>query len=796
MANSAINNVAGFIILVCTTGLISGQIRYSVYEEMEEGALVGNIAQDLGLAIPQLSARKFRLISDDGGQYMKMNVENGILSMREKIDRERICGQATICTISFKIILENPLAVHRGEVEILDVNDNAPAFRGGTIALQIVETMTPGVAYPLESAEDPDVGINAIASYTISSNDYFNLKTQRTDDGIIIAELVLEKPLDRELHSSFQLVLTATDGGTPQRTGTAQILVTVVDNNDNPPVFNQNIYRSHLRENTPLGTLVAHVEANDLDEGLNAELTYSFSKLTSQKVRDLFSLDPDSGEIRTEGVIDFEEAKGYSLNVQAVDHGSPPATGHAKVLVKIIDENDNAPEVKVMSTTNTVPENASPGTLITLVNVIDGDTGENGQVSCEIPKNIPFILQTSSMNHYELITSEPLDRESIPVYQVNIEAWDLGSPSLSTNKTIQIVIADINDNVPRFSEPSYNIYVMENNAPGTSIFEVTAIDRDLNQNSYVSYYLLGNRIQDMPLSTQVSINSMNGTIYAMRSFDYEKLKNVQFHVQARDAGVPPLSSSTTVNVIILDQNDNAPVIGSPTEQSGSAAVVILPQSAAPGYLVTKVMANDADSGQNARLFYHMQSSSDPSVFNVGKNSGEIRTARKLLESDATTQTLVILVKDNGQPSLSSMVTIQVTILENITERIVESENLVTNREYFSDLNIHLIVIFGCTSVLFLVIIILLISIKCKQDGNSNQEYNSTSCCCKPGNSDDAFARRAALEETLRYPGTGRLSRVPDAHNYSVCLSPESAKSDFLFLKTCGTPMSGLNPNIA
>ncbi|XP_067851867.1 protocadherin-10-like [Heptranchias perlo] len=793
MANSQSNNALAFqtfafIFLVCTPDLISGQIRYSIPEEMEQGAFVGDIARDLGLNVRQLSARKFRLASDDGRQYMKVSLDNGVLSIRERIDREHVCGQVASCILPFEIIIENPLAMYRGEVEILDINDNSPSFPDSTISLQMAETIAPGVRFPLESAEDPDFGINTIASYKLSSNEHFGLKMQTTEDGIKVAELLLEKPLDREQQSSFQLVLTATDGGTPHRSGTAQILITVLDSNDNPPVFEHAIYRSSLTENSPKGTLVIKVSASDPDEGPNAELTYSFSKLASPRVRELFRLDPHTGEISVQTALDFEESNSYSLDVQAVDHGYPVIAGHSKVLIKVIDVNDNAPEIKVTSVSSMVPEDVAPGTLITLINVIDRDSGENGQVDCQIPKNVPFKLQTSSSNHYKLITSGLLDRETVPMYNIPVLAWDSGSPSLSSNKTIQISVSDINDNAPRFAQTSYTVYVMENNAPGASVLVVTALDPDADQNSYISYAMMANLIQDVPASTYINVNSNNGDIYALRSFDYEQLKNFQIQVQARDGGVPPLSSSATVNVIILDQNDNAPVIVSPSARSGSAAVEIVPQSAGQGYLVTKIIATDADSGQNARLFYQVLKATDASLFNVGLNSGEIRTARGILEQDAITQSLVILVKDNGQPSLSNTATILFSILANVTERFSESSNLVRNPEYISDLNLYLIIALGSTTLIFLAIIIFLVGIKCKQDRSIIEDYNSPICCYSRADSNYTYAGRPAPTEPLNYNGVGELVPNPEPYHYTVCLSPESSKTDFLFLKPYISPL--------
>uniref|UniRef100_UPI00398ED3B0 protocadherin beta-15-like n=1 Tax=Pristiophorus japonicus TaxID=55135 RepID=UPI00398ED3B0 len=793
MASSQSSNASAcktfaFIFLLCTAHLICGQLRYSIPEEMEQGAFVGNIAGDLELNVRQLSARKFRLASDDGRQYMKVSLDNGVLSLRERIDREHICGPLSSCILPFEILIENPLEMYRGEVEILDLNDNSPSFADSIISLEMAESIAPGVRFPLDSAQDPDVGANTVAAYRISTNAHFGLAMQTSEDGIKSAELLLEKPLDREQQSSFQLVLTAIDGGIPPRSGTAQILITVLDSNDNPPVFDQAIYRSTLTENAALGTLVIKVSANDLDEGPNAEVTYSFSKLASPRVRELFSLDQHTGEIRVETTLDFEDATSYSLDVQAVDNGYPVIAGHAKVLIKVIDVNDNAPEIKATSVSSMVSEDVSPGTVITLINVIDRDSGVNGEVHCQIPKNLPFKLQKSSSNRYKLVTTGLLDRENVPMYHIPVLARDSGSPALSTNKTIQISVSDVNDNAPRFTQMSYTVYVMENNAPGASIFAVAALDPDTDQNSHVSYAMMANLIQDLPTSHYINVNSKNGEIYALRSFDYEQLKTFQIQVQARDAGVPSLSSSATVNVIILDQNDNVPVIVSPPGSSGSAAVEIVPQSAGQGYLVTKIIATDADSGQNARLSYQVLKATDPSLFNVGLNSGEIRTARGILEQDATTQSLVIQVKDNGQPSLSSTVTALFSILDNVTEIFSESSNLVRNPEYVSDLNLYLIIALGSTTLIFLVTIIFLVAIKCTQDRNLIEGYNSPISCYRREDSNYTYTGRPTPTEPVNYTGVGQM--VPDAepYHYTVCLSPESSKTDFLYLKPYISPL--------
>uniref|UniRef100_A0A667WWB3 Si:ch73-233f7.1 n=1 Tax=Myripristis murdjan TaxID=586833 RepID=A0A667WWB3_9TELE len=506
--------------------LVLAQIRYSIPEELEHGAFVGNIAEDLGLDVAKLSARRFRIVSGAKKQYLEVNLENGILFVNEKIDREELCERSPSCFLHLQVVIENPLELYRVEVEILDVNDNSPSFPWSEFNLDITESAAPGSRFPLESAQDQDVGTNSLRSYQLSANQHFVLNIQTRNDGSKFAELVLDTPLDREQQKKHEMVLTAYDGGSPERSGTALITITVLDANDNVPVFDRSVYRASLVENAPRGTLVLKLNATDLDEGSNGEVTYAFSGHAPLKVRELFSVDPYTGEIRVKGVVDYEKASVYELYVQAKDRGPSAVAVHSKVLVDILDVNDNAPEVILTSVSTPVQEDAPPGTVIAVISVMDRDSGENGNVDCQIPSNVPFQLHSSFKNYYTLVTSEFLDREAVSEYNITLTARDLGSPSLSTKKTI----------------------LVQNNAPGASICSVTAFDPDSNQNAYLSYSILEGQIQGMPVSTYVSINSDNGNIYALRSFDYEQLRNFQIQVQAQDAGFPPLSSNVTVNV--------------------------------------------------------------------------------------------------------------------------------------------------------------------------------------------------------------------------------------------------------
>ncbi|XP_048459736.1 protocadherin-10-like [Rhincodon typus] len=780
MATVLMNRVS-IIFLICISNLVSEQLRYSIPEEMERGAFVGNVAEDLGLKVWELPTRKILLLSDYSKQYMEVNVENGFLFVNERIDREQLCSKSAACSLSFQITLDDPLEIYPVEVEILDVNDNSPVFSKKEFYLQINELNAPGTRFPLESARDLDVGTNTINTYQISPNKHFGVKVQARRGGSKNAELVLKTHLDREQQAMFTLVLTAIDGGIPHRSGTARIIINIMDGNDNPPLFDHETYRASALENMANGSLVLKVHAVDVDEGTNAEVTYSFTNHVSQNIRELFKLDPVTGEIRVRGVLDFEETNVYEFDVQAMNSAPPELSALANVVIDVVDTNDNSPELQITMLSSAVREDASSGLGIALISVTDRDSGEYGEVQCQIPESIPFKIEKSLKDTYKLVTNGILDHEISPLYNISVSAWDGGFPPLSVSKFIVVSVIDVNDNAPKFTQLSYNVYLTENNTPGASIFAVSATDADLNQNAEVSYSIIDNQQQEEMLSSAyITINSKNGNIYALHSFDYEQQKHFRVKVRAQDAGSPPLSSTVLVNVIILDQNDNAPIIVSPLTWNNAATVEVIPHSTYPGYLVIKVIATDEDSGQNARLSYELLESTDAGLFTVGLLSGEIRATRTFNEQDIIALRVVVCVKDNGQPSLSSTATISFTITSNVTEKSFEHRDEPRRSDHFSGLNSYLIIIFGSTSFLFLTIILFLLTLKCRQDRNTAADYSSAVCCCNGRNANDGFNRTPTGRDPLNYSGTVQTG----SYHYSVCLSPESSKSDFLFLKPC------------
>ncbi|XP_032014050.1 protocadherin gamma-A12 isoform X3 [Hylobates moloch] len=691
------------------------QIRYSVPEELEKGSRVGDISRDLGLEPRELAERGALIIPRGRTQLFALNPRSGSLVTAGRIDREELCMGAIKCQLNLDILMEDKVKIYGVEVEVRDINDNAPYFRESELEIKISENAATEMRFPLPHAWDPDIGKNSLQSYELSSNTHFSLIVQNGADGSKYPELVLKRALDREEKAAHHLVLTASDGGDPVRTGTARICVTVLDANDNAPAFAQPEYRASVPENLAVGTQLLVVNATDPDEGVNAEVRYSF-RYVDDKAAQVFKLDCNSGTISTIGELDHEDSGFYQMEVQAMDNAGYSA--RAKVLITVLDVNDNAPEVVLTSLASSVPENSPRGTLIALLNVNDQDSEENGQVICFIQENLPFKLEKSYRNYYSLVTDIVLDREQVPSYNITVTATDRGTPPLSTETHISLNVADTNDNPPVFPQASYSAYIPENNPRGVSFVSVTAHDPDCEENAQITYSLAEDTIQGAPVSSYVSINSDTGVLYALSSFDYEQFRDLQVKVLARDNGHPPLSSNVSLSLFVLDQNDNAPEILYPAlPRDGSTGVELAPRSAEPGYLVTKVVAVDRDSGQNAWLSYRLLKASEPGLFAVGLHTGEVRTARALLDRDALKQSLVVAVQDHGQPPLSATVTltVAVAVADSIPQVLADLGSLESpaNSES-SDLTLYLVVAVAAVSCVFLAFVIVLLALRLRR----------------------------------------------------------------------------------
>ncbi len=507
-------------------------------------------------------------------------------------------------------------------------------------------------------------------------------------------------------------------------------------------------------------------------------VSYSFTNM--KVIGHIFTVDERTGVISLTGILDYEKAKKYEIDIEAKDQGG--LGDSAKVIVDLIDVNDNAPSISVMSFFSPVSEDARLGTTIAIFSVKDVDAGDNGHVVCTLDRNTPFKLQSSLRNYYSLVTDAALDRERVAEYNITITAADSGSPALSSQTTLNMKVSDVNDNPPRFQKSVYTAYVIENNQPGLSIFTLSAQDDDWNQNARISYLLDETTVGGSPVSSFISVNADSGVVHALRGFDYEQIKSVRVYVKAQDGGSPPLNTNVTLDIIIQDQNDNAPQVLYPVQTAASVVAEIVPRSADVGYLVTKVVAVDVDSGQNAWLSYKLQKATDRALFEVGLQNGEIRTVRQVTDKDAVKQKLTVVVEDNGQPSRSAVVSINVAVADSFPEVLSEFTDFTHEKQYDENLTFYLVLALAAVSFLFITCVVVIISVKIYRWRQSRVLYQSN------------------LPVIPYYPphyaDTGVTGALPHGYNYEVCMTTDSRKSDCKFSTLGGQNVLVVDPSFA
>ncbi|XP_014887034.1 protocadherin-19 isoform X6 [Poecilia latipinna] len=695
---------------VGTEGVIN--LKYGINEEMKPGSVIGNVTRDALKQGFQIAPQPpyLRVISNSEPRWVELSPA-GILTTQMKIDRDVVCRQNPKCIISLEV-MSNSMEICVIKVEIEDLNDNAPRFPTSHIDIEISENASPGTRFPLEGASDPDSGIFGVQSYSITPNELFGLEIKTRGDGSKIAELVVQKSLDRETQSHYTYEISAEDGGDPPKIGAVQLNIKVIDSNDNNPVFDEPVYTVNVMENSPVNTLVIDLNATDPDEGTNGEVVYSFNSYVTEKTREAFKIDPRTGIITVNSVLDYETTKIYEIDVQAKDLGPNSIPAHCKVTVNVMDTNDNPPVISLLSLNTEmveVSENAQRGYVIALVRVSDKDSGANGKVKCTLQGNVPFRLQEYE-SFSTILVDGKLDREQKDTFNLTIQAEDSGIPQLRATKSLVVKVTDENDNPPHFLKPHYQEMVMENNLPGSCLLAVSAEDPDLGMNGTVSYSIVPGEIKHMDVNTYVSINP-SGRIYSMRSFDHEYTRTFDFKVLARDNGNPSLSSNATVRIVVLDVNDNTPVMTNPPLVNGTAEVSI-PRNAVVGYRVTQVKADDYDEGENGRLTYTI-SEGDRAFFEIDQVNGEVRSTRMFGENAKSTYEITVVARDHGKPSLSASAYIVVYLSPDLNAQ-----------ETIGPVNLSLIFIIALGSIAaILFITMIFVAVKCKRDNKEIRTYN-------------------------------------------------------------------------
>ncbi|KAG3292949.1 protocadherin 8, transcript variant X2 [Ictidomys tridecemlineatus] len=682
----------------------SKTVRYSTFEEDAPGTVIGTLAEDLHMKVS--GDTSFRLMKQFNSSLLRVREGDGQLTVGDAgLDRERLCGQAPQCVLAFDVVSfsQEQFRLVHVEVEVRDVNDHAPRFPRAQIPVEVSEGAAVGTRIPLEVPVDEDVGANGLQSVRLAEpHSPFRVELQTRADGAQCADLVLLQELDRESQAAYSLELVAQDGGRPPRSATAALSVRVLDANDHSPAFPQGaVAEVELAEDAPVGSLLLDLDAADPDEGPNGDVVFSFGARTPPEARRLFRLDPRSGRLTLAGPVDYERQDTYELDVRAQDRGPGPRAATCKVIVRIRDVNDNAPDIAITplaapgapaaspfaaaaaaaalggtdatssagpgtqeaGATSLVPEGAARESLVALVSTSDRDSGANGQVRCALYGHEHFRLQPAYAGSYLVVTAASLDRERIAEYNLTLVAEDRGAPPLRTVRPYTVRVGDENDNAPLFTRPVYEVSVRENNPPGAYLATVAARDPDLGRNGQVTYRLLEAEVgrSGDAVSTYVSVDPATGAIYALRSFDYETLRQLDVRIQASDGGSPQLSSSALVQVRVLDQNDHAPVLVHPAPANGTLEVAV-PGRTSRDTAVARVQARDADEGANGELSFDLQQQEPREVFAIGRRTGEIVLTGDLSqEPPGRVFRALLVISDGGRPPLSTTATVSFVV---------------------------------------------------------------------------------------------------------------------------------------
>ena len=525
-------------------------------------------------------------------------------------------------------------------IEVIDANDNVPTFSESLYEITLLENSTIGTTILQVNASDSDVGTNAVIQYFLAPNSSHG---ERFAVNSSTGEIYTTDEFDRESDAFLELIVVAIDDGEVPLTltGSATVLITVGDLNDNPPQFNETSYEASVVENELSGTLVISVLANDTDaEEPNNVIRYSLSGNRSEA----FRVDPVSGDVFVNGEVDWEEGANFTLVVIATDLGDPPQSAEAEISLFIEDVNDNSPTFVAETLNLSIPENSEVGRIVGCVKTEDRDSnGNNSLHSYSIIMDFAggrFDLDKES----GLVTfvSGTLDREVRPSFDLFIQATDHGSPQRSADATLIITILDANDFDPVFDQDLYYSSVFENSPTGTSILTVRATDdHDIGANADLEYSIL-----DPFFLQYFNINASTGVISVGDNtvfFDFENITFVTFEVQVTDSRSDPRNDTTTVEIEIADSNDHPPDF----EQDEYSAV--LRENLASGTTVLRVNASDVDTGNNSVIEYSIKPGLGSSDFGIHPETGVLYTARYLNREEFLYYNLTIIANNSDAP---------------------------------------------------------------------------------------------------------------------------------------------------
>ena len=783
-------------------------VQYRVREEQPSGTRVGCLADDLRQGDEAGPFEDFQVVEHQKALPFSVSARDGLLSTQGRLDREELCRGSDLCEVAFSVLYRKSGAMNclRVRVEVMDQNDHSPHFPSPEQDVEISETAGLGMRIPLERAVDPDAGPNGLQTYSLSVNRYFALDVTAGPEGSRHAELVIVKELDRELQDSLELRLVAWDKGEPPRSGSTVIRVHILDSNDNSPTFEDSAPTVELPEDTARGTTIIRLKATDPDQGVNGEVVYSLSRHTQPEVQRLVAVDPQSAAVSVKAPLDYEVQSSYEVVVEARDRGPNAIPAYCKVHIKLLDVNDNAPRILVIwdragSPGPTVLEGAPRDTYLSLVMVLDADSGRNGQVKAQILEGSgPFRLKHIQDGSYMIVTNGTLDREKVTCYNITLLAQDHGDPPLSTVKHLTVHVADENDNAPAFSTSLYKTSLDETNRTGYQVLRVEAHDVDLDLSGRVSYSIRNASQADA--DAYFSVHPTSGVIRALRPLDYEKSRSYSFIVEAVDQGHPPLSATAAVQIQVQDVNDNYPTIKEPKPRRGVASLSI-PVNAdrgeivtqlgdhpdgmsnavpadpktgegRPGFLASTIQAEDIDSGPNGQLRYHIGGGHLGGLFRLDEATGRLfvntTNATRLIGQSFK---LDVSVSDRGSPSLTANMTLEVTFI-NLRDHLKNSSPGGRGQLSFT---MTLAICLGATCLLLLLAVALVTTL-CRPEKRDNRAYN----CRQAESTYTRHPRRP--QKSIRKSDIqlipvirGRKEEPPPDNGESQLLAPAAAASE-------------------
>ena len=657
-----------FLVVTYVTKVDAAELEYRINEEQPKDTYIGNVAEDYDLRSTMTSldydslVYRFLTTGNVYAPYFKIDEKEGKLYTDKSLDRDTIpgCIQSERCVVSLDIAIQSQIGAFfrkiNVDVTIDDVNDNRPQFLQETDSVEFSESSVVGTYATINGAKDSDVGNYSVQNYYIAtSNVPFDVTLEKYVDGSSVVKIVITGTLDREKTDFYQITVVAEDGGDPILVGFLTVNVTILDVNDNKPVFDVPFYNVTIQEDFPLNKTFLTVHAVDADSGPNADVEYRLSSNLNDDVKNLFSINATSGELTVTGQLVSRPDEEIRIYVEAIDKGKQPRVSQVLTYINIEDTSNTAPEIKVNILSDdanaAISEYANVGAVVAFIAVSDVDTGRNGKVEC-ITISDYFKMERLVENEYKVVTTRNLNREFRNHHDVMIICRDNGTPPLNSTANFSVTVLDENDNSPRFSQTTYFIKTEENNRIGDDVVaRVFADDIDIGQNAEITYSLYDTSGYDF------WIDYASGEIRANFVLDREQVSDITTVVTAMDNGKPRMSATATVKLIITDQNDNKP------EFQDSSYLFHVHEGIHLNSTIDQLIATDKDNGENGSVAFSFETLPASDFPFILYSDGTIKMIRTLDRETKNKYEFSVIASDRGLPPLSSSVSVTIIVLD-------------------------------------------------------------------------------------------------------------------------------------